>query len=52
VITALTAQNTVSVTGVLKVPADFVRRFDVLTADLRVMRSRPACWLTPGGGLR
>ncbi len=37
VITALTAQNTVGVTGVHKVPADFIRRqFDAVTSDLVV----------------
>jgi hydroxymethylpyrimidine/phosphomethylpyrimidine kinase len=37
VITALTAQNTLGVTGVHKVPADFIRaQFDAVTSDLAV----------------
>jgi hydroxymethylpyrimidine/phosphomethylpyrimidine kinase len=37
VITALTAQNTVGVTGVHKVPADFIRaQFDAVTSDLKI----------------
>ncbi len=37
VITALTAQNTLGVTGVHKVPADFIRaQFDAVTSDLAI----------------
>jgi hydroxymethylpyrimidine/phosphomethylpyrimidine kinase len=37
VITALTAQNTVGVTGVHKVPADFIKaQFDAVTSDLAI----------------
>lgn len=37
IITALTAQNTVGVTGVMKVPVDFIRaQFDAVTSDLSV----------------
>lgn len=37
VITALTAQNTVGVTGVYKIPASFIaEQFDAVTSDLRV----------------
>jgi hydroxymethylpyrimidine/phosphomethylpyrimidine kinase len=37
VITALTAQNTLGVTGVLKVPADFIAaQFEAVTGDLQV----------------
>ena len=37
VITALTAQNTLGVTGVHNVPADFIRaQFDAVTSDLKI----------------
>lgn len=37
IITALTAQNTHGVTGVMKVPADFIAaQFDAVTSDLKV----------------
>jgi hydroxymethylpyrimidine/phosphomethylpyrimidine kinase len=37
VITALTAQNTVGVSGVYKVPADFIRaQFDAVSSDLKI----------------
>jgi hydroxymethylpyrimidine/phosphomethylpyrimidine kinase len=37
VLTALTAQNTVGVTGVHKVPAEFIRaQFDAVTSDLKI----------------
>lgn len=37
IITALTAQNTVGVTGVMKVPIEFIRaQFDAVTSDLSV----------------
>lgn len=41
VITALTAQNTVGVTGVMKVPADFIRaQFEAVTSDLAVAAAK------------
>ncbi|MEQ1718809.1 MAG: bifunctional hydroxymethylpyrimidine kinase/phosphomethylpyrimidine kinase [Hyphomicrobium sp.] len=41
VITALTAQNTVGVSGVMKVPVDFIRaQFVAVTGDLRVAAAK------------
>lgn len=41
VITALTAQNTVGVTGVMKVPAGFIRaQFDAVTSDLAIAAAK------------
>lgn len=41
VITALTAQNTLRVTGVMKVPADFIRaQFEAVTSDLSIAAAK------------
>lgn len=41
VITALTAQNTLGVTGVLKVPADFIKaQFDAVASDLTIAAAK------------
>lgn len=41
VITALTAQNTVGVTGVMKVPADFIAaQYQAVTSDLKVAAAK------------
>lgn len=41
IVTALTAQNTVGVTGVMAVPAQFIRaQFDAVTSDMRVAAAK------------